>query len=42
MCYSRYRRLSQECKGNLWTKEEEAQIFSLVEKNGEKWKRISQ
>jgi hypothetical protein len=42
MCYSRFRRLQQERKEKKWTREEEDHLVSLVEKHGEKWKRISQ
>jgi hypothetical protein len=42
MCYSRFRRLQQERKEKRWTREEEERLILLVQKHGEKWKRISE
>jgi hypothetical protein len=42
MCYSRFRRLQLERKEKRWTREEEEQLVDLVQRQGEKWKRISE
>ncbi len=41
MCYSRYRRLQQDCKSKKWTKLDEDAVLELVSQYGEKWKFIS-